>query len=106
MANKDSLLRRELDLNLIRNQALALALALEIRGHDNIQLLVAGTDGSDGPTQAAGGIINGATVDNPDTARQALEAADAGTYLESVGARLKTGPTGTNVMDLLIALVE
>ena len=89
-----------------RNQALALALALEIKDCTDIQLLVAGTDGTDGPTDAAGGIVDGSTIDDPIAAQDALLRADAGTYLDQAGARLVTGPTGTNVMDLVIALVE
>jgi hydroxypyruvate reductase len=64
--------------------------------------LVAGTDGSDGPTDAAGGIIDGNTWDA--SGQDALDKADAGTWLAHKGALLKTGPTGTNVMDLVIAL--
>ena len=85
-----------------RNQALALALAREIAGTSGITVVVGGTDGSDGPTDAAGGVINGATW-GPG-ADAALKAADSGPYLERQAALLRTGPTGTNVMDLLIAL--
>jgi glycerate 2-kinase len=88
-----------------RNQSLALALALEIAGLDHITLLVAGTDGTDGPTDAAGAIVNGSTVDDSQKARLALSRADAGTYLRQRGAIYITGPTGTNVMDLVIAVV-
>jgi hydroxypyruvate reductase len=89
-----------------RNQSLGLALAKEIAGMDNISILVAGTDGSDGPTQAAGAIVDGATFRHPDEAQKALDAANAGDYLDKVGDRFVTGPTGTNVMDLVIAIVE
>jgi len=89
-----------------RNQSLGLALAKEIDGADNIRILVAGTDGTDGPTDAAGAIVDGSTFRYPDKAQQALDNANAGDYLERVGARLVTGPTGTNVMDLLIAVVD
>lgn len=85
-----------------RNQALALGLAGEIAGRDDLIVLVGGTDGSDGPTEAAGGIVTGATW-GPGAA-EALAAADSGRYLAARDARLVTGPTGTNVMDLLIAL--
>lgn len=85
-----------------RNQALALALAREIAGTTGITVVVGGTDGSDGPTDAAGGIIDGATW-GPG-AEQALAGADSGPYLERQAALLRTGPTGTNVMDLLVAL--
>ena len=85
-----------------RNQALALELAREIAGIGDITIVVAGTDGSDGPTGAAGGIVDGGTW-GPGAA-EALLRADSGSYLESKDARLTTGPTGTNVVDLLIAL--
>jgi len=89
-----------------RNQALALAIANSIAGTHRMDVLVAGTDGTDGPTDAAGGIVNGDTFRYPDRAMQALAEANAGVYLESVDALFKTGPTQTNVMDLVIALVQ
>ena len=85
-----------------RNMALGLALAREIAGQPGIQILVAGTDGTDGPTDAAGALIDGNTWDN--SGADALAAADAYPWLETRGALVKTGPTGTNVMDLAIAL--
>jgi hydroxypyruvate reductase len=85
-----------------RNQALALALAREIAGADGLRVIVGGTDGSDGPTDAAGAIVDGTTWGAG--AAEALKAADSGTYLEARAALLTTGPTGTNVMDLLVAL--
>ena len=87
-----------------RNQSLALALAGEIRGHRKIAALVAGTDGTDGPTNAAGGLIDGDTFDAASGARNALLKADAGTHLARIAALFKPGPTGTNVMDLVIAV--
>lgn len=85
-----------------RNQALALALSETIAGRDGIAIVVGGTDGTDGPTEAAGGIVDGTTWG--EGAADALTRADSGTYLDARGALLTTGPTGTNVMDLLIAL--
>ncbi|WP_170347931.1 MULTISPECIES: glycerate kinase type-2 family protein [Ruegeria] len=85
-----------------RNQALALALAREIAGYDGITVVVGGTDGTDGPTQAAGAVVDGTTWG--DGAELALQQADSGSYLDRVGALLVTGPTGTNVMDLLVAI--
>jgi len=85
-----------------RNQALALALAEHIAGVEGLCVVVGGTDGSDGPTDAAGGIVDGATWG--DGAAEAARAADSGRYLERCGALLVTGPTGTNVMDLLVAV--
>jgi hydroxypyruvate reductase len=87
-----------------RNQALALALSREIAGLPGLAVVVGGTDGSDGPTDAAGGIVDGATW-GPG-AEDALARADSGTFLETRGALLVTGPTGTNVMDLLVAVKD
>lgn len=89
-----------------RNQSLALALAEHIADMNNISVLVAGTDGSDGPTTAAGGLIDGNTWGNPGAARLALRNADAGSYLEQHNSLFVTGPTNTNVMDLAIAIVD
>ena len=89
-----------------RNQALALAISEHFKGRDNITLLVAGTDGSDGPTNAAGGLVDGNTFLDANAATEALKAADAGTYLEQHDSLFVTGPTNTNVMDLAIAIVE
>ena len=88
-----------------RNQSLALALAIAIKGRADIHILVAGTDGSDGPTDAAGGIVDGSTVKETATAQAFLDDADAGTYLRQQNAIFITGPTNTNVMDLVIAVI-
>ena len=85
-----------------RNQALGLIIAREIAGHAGLHVLVAGTDGTDGPTDAAGALVDGTTWQPSGT--DALARADAGRWLDELGALLKTGPTGTNVMDLVIAL--
>lgn len=85
-----------------RNQALALALAREIAGKTGITIVVGGTDGSDGPTNAAGGVVDGTTWEP--RAAEFLTQCDSGSYLAEKGALLTTGPTGTNVMDLVIAL--
>ncbi|MEO8243430.1 MAG: DUF4147 domain-containing protein, partial [bacterium] len=85
-----------------RNQALALGLAEGIRGQSDLSILVAGTDGSDGPTTAAGGLVDGTTW--ADGARLALARADSGSFLDQHAALFTSGPTGTNVMDLALAL--
>lgn len=85
-----------------RNQALALALASKISGLSDLKVVVGGTDGTDGPTDAAGGIIDGATW--REGAQQALQSADSGRFLDDADALLVTGPTGTNVMDLIVAI--
>jgi hydroxypyruvate reductase len=89
-----------------RNQSLALALAEHITGQDNVSILVAGTDGTDGPTTAAGGLVDGNTWNEPEAARLALRNADAGSYLEQRQSLFVTGPTNTNVMDLAIAIIS
>ena len=85
-----------------RNQHLALLLARAISGMNNIAVIVAGTDGTDGPTSYAGAIVDGDTW-SPD-AEQALENADSGTFLKQREALFHCGPTGTNVMDLAVGL--
>jgi hydroxypyruvate reductase len=91
-----------------RNQHLALAAAKLIAGHPELLLLAAGTDGTDGATEDAG-----ALVDADSCARMALaeldadrclQRADSGTALEASGDLVHTGPTGTNVGDLVIGL--
>lgn len=91
-----------------RNQHLALSAAEVLHGNHNITLLAAGTDGTDGPTCDAGAIVDGGTLSRGElsglNARQCLHNADSGSFLEAAGDLLSTGPTGTNVMDLVIAI--
>jgi glycerate 2-kinase len=93
-----------------RCQELALAAARALDGApDGLALLAAGTDGRDGPTDAAGAIVHGGTWRTifragRDPARD-LAAHDAYRSLEAAGALVKTGLTGTNVMDIVIGLV-
>jgi hydroxypyruvate reductase len=77
-------------------------------GTENITMLCAATDGSDGVTEDAGALVDAQSVErgaleNLD-ANDCLKRADAGTFLAASGDLLNTGPTGTNVMDLVIAL--
>tara|TARA_Y100001960_G_scaffold291129_1_gene332280 strand:- start:3956 stop:5083 length:1128 start_codon:yes stop_codon:yes gene_type:complete len=88
-----------------RNQSLALALSAYVAGRKDVSVLVAGTDGTDGPTSAAGGLIDGTTW-SENTASDALGRADAGAYLEKHKGLFTTGPTNTNVMDLVIIIVD
>ncbi|WP_026186413.1 glycerate kinase type-2 family protein [Thioalkalivibrio thiocyanodenitrificans] len=92
-----------------RNQHLALAAARVLAGHDGMRLLAAGTDGSDGNSDDAGALVDGGTVARGETAGldagQALARADAGRFLAASGDLVHTGPTGTNVMDLVIGVV-
>jgi hydroxypyruvate reductase len=91
-----------------RNQHLALAAARLIAGHDDLLLLAIGTDGTDGPTHDAGALVDGDTcarltlgeMDIDDCLRRA----DSGTALAVTGDLVHTGPTGTNVGDLVIGL--
>lgn len=93
-----------------RNQELALAAALEIAGQERVVIGSAGTDGTDGPTDAAGGVVDGGTVgrirDGGIDPYQALHNNDAYPALAAGGDLLKTGPTGTNVNDICIVLVK
>lgn len=84
-----------------RNMALALMLAREIAGQQGLRILVAGTDGTDGPTDAAGAIVDGSTWH--ESGQKALDTADAAPWLDAHNALFRSGPTGTNVMDILVA---
>ena len=90
-----------------RNQQLALTLAVSIGGEAPAVALCAGTDGSDGPTDDAGALVDESTLSRGVTealdAEDYLRRADAGSYLEQTGDLVTTGPTGTNVTDLVIA---
>jgi len=91
-----------------RNQHLALAAARLLAGHPNMMLLSAGTDGTDGVTDDAGALVDSETcarlsvsgIDVDDCMRRA----DSGTALAASGDLVHTGPTGTNVGDLVIGL--
>jgi glycerate 2-kinase len=93
-----------------RNQEFALAAALDIAGLVDVMVLSAGTDGTDGPTDAAGAIADGATLER--ALRQGLDAAkflannDSYRFFDPLGDLIKTGPTGTNVADIQIVLVR
>ena len=92
-----------------RNQEFALAAAFEIAGMENTVALCGGTDGTDGPTDAAGGVVNGMTIAEGEKsglqAREFLENNDAYNFLSRTGELLVTGPTNTNVMDLRVFIV-
>ena len=91
-----------------RNQSLALAAATVLAGVSDVALLAAGTDGTDGPTEDAGALVDGATLARGSalgmSAEKSLARADAGRYLHATGDLVQTGPTGTNVMDLVLGL--
>ncbi len=92
-----------------RSQELALAAALELRGDERVTLLAAGTDGRDGPTDAAGAFADGGSVARGAArglrAERSLADNDAYGFFAAEGGLLLTGPTGTNVMDLVLAHV-
>jgi hydroxypyruvate reductase len=92
-----------------RNQEFALAAAVEIDGLDRVAVLSGGTDGTDGPTDAAGAYADGSTLargrDLQLNATEYLANNDSYHYFEAVGGLLKTGPTRTNVMDVRLVLV-
>lgn len=89
-----------------RNQDLALRVAKLIQGMENTRVLVAGTDGTDGPTDAAGAYVDGSSWSGTTDGEGALARSDSGSWLERAGCLFKTGPTGTNVMDLVIAIKD
>ncbi|NOZ38565.1 MAG: DUF4147 domain-containing protein [Gammaproteobacteria bacterium] len=93
-----------------RNQHLALAAAQELAGTEQISLLAVATDGSDGPTDDAGAIVDGGTLGWGEVqgleAQRALQEADAGRFLEAAGDLVSTGVTGTNVMDMVLAFKQ
>jgi glycerate-2-kinase len=93
-----------------RNTELALAFALEIDGVDGVTLLAAGTDGTDGPTDAAGAVVDGRTISRARSmqldAPAYLNNNDSYAFFRKTNDLLVTGPTGTNVMDIQIIFAE
>ena len=97
-----------------RNQEFALAFAIEIAGMSGVSLLSVGTDGTDGPNDAAGATVDGETLGRAASldARRFLADNDSYQYFELAdalsggGSHLKTGATGTNVMDMQILLLQ
>lgn len=93
-----------------RNQELALAAADGIAGLDNVAVFSVGSDGTDGPTDAAGGYVDGGTAAaltrEGRSAAAALAENDAYPALNAVGGLIMTGPTGTNVNDVALVLIR
>ena len=91
-----------------RNQEFALVAAGEIEGRNNVLILSAGTDGTDGPTDAAGAFVDGTTHARAEAKGldpvASLRDNDSYTLFDGLGDLLRTGPTGTNVMDLVVGL--
>ena len=93
-----------------RNQEFVLAAAMDIDGLPGVAVLSDGTDGTDGPTDAAGAIADGHTIrrarDRRLDAGRHLAANDSYRFFEPLGDLIKTGPTNTNVMDIRLVLVR
>jgi glycerate-2-kinase len=88
---------------------LALSFAIAIEGFEGITFLSAGTDGTDGPTDAAGAIVDGETIKkakavglNPE---EYLSNNDSYNFFRKIDNLFITGPTGTNVMDIQIVII-
>jgi glycerate 2-kinase len=93
-----------------RNMELALAAGIGILDHPGITILSAGTDGTDGPTDAAGAVVDAVVMEkamahqhNP---AHYLQNNDSYHFFSRAGALIKTGPTQTNVMDIVLALIH
>jgi len=93
-----------------RNQELALAAAPGISGLDNVVIFSVGSDGTDGPTDAAGGIVDGDTAEKLSRQgvhiHQVLESNDSYPALAKADGLIVTGPTGTNVNDVAVVLIR
>jgi len=93
-----------------RNQHLALLAAKSLKDLPGITILSGGTDGSDGPTDAAGAVVDSFTSKNASTLNldieQYISNCDSYHFFEQEGGLIKIGPTQTNVMDLIVVLVE
>ncbi|WP_406658037.1 glycerate kinase [Methanolobus sp. ZRKC2] len=93
-----------------RCQEMALSFAIEAQGLEDILFLPAGTDGNDGPTDAAGAFADGYTIEKGRDlhidVREMLQQNNSYEYFRELGDLLITGPTGTNVMDVYILLVK
>jgi glycerate 2-kinase len=93
-----------------RNQHLALLAAVLLRDFPGITILSGGTDGSDGPTDATGAVVDSLTLlkafDLHLNPEQYIENSDSYNFFKQTGGLIITGPTQTNVMDLVVALIE
>lgn len=93
-----------------RNQHLALKAALLLRGRKGITVLAGGTDGTDGPTEVAGAVVDENTCTQAERigldAEASLQAFDAYPFFKKVGGHVHTGPTRTNVMDMAIVILQ
>jgi len=92
-----------------RNQHLALLAAIILQNHPGITILCAGTDGNDGPTDAAGAVVDSDTIPraiskNMDPVKYIREF-DSYHFFKKAGGHIITGPTMTNVMDIIVVIV-
>ena len=92
-----------------RNQELALLLALSLEGQHTVSILTLATDGTDGPTDAAGALVNSYTTLNARKQHTQpepyIQANDSYHFHEQMNTLIKTGPTGNNLMDLCVVLI-
>ncbi|ETX01963.1 glycerate kinase type-2 family protein [Candidatus Entotheonella palauensis] len=92
-----------------RNQEFALAAAMDIDGLEGVVILSGGTDGTDGPTDAAGAVADGETVSRAQalglSPKDFIQRSDSYHFFTALDDLLFTGPTGTNVMDMYLLLV-
>lgn len=93
-----------------RNQELALICAISLEGQHDVTLISLGTDGVDGPTDAAGAVINSFTTLQARKKKISPEEFvvnnDSYHFHEQMGTLIKTGPTGNNLMDLQILIID
>jgi hydroxypyruvate reductase len=92
-----------------RNLEVALAAALTLEGAHKVVVMTLATDGVDGPTDAAGAVISGETITKARAKglepEIALNENNSYPILDALGSLIKTGPTGTNLNDLVVGLV-
>jgi glycerate-2-kinase len=94
-----------------RNQELALRMANKLKDLDHrVTFLSAGTDGIDGPTDAAGAVVDQDTIRKAEkmgiSPEEYIQENDSYHFFEKAGGHIKTGPTGNNVMDLQFFLIH
>jgi hydroxypyruvate reductase len=91
-----------------RNQELALSVVDQLRGLENVMLISLATDGEDGPTEAAGAVVTGESARRAESlgldVADHLSINDAYHYFDTLGDLIKTGPSGTNVNDLIFLI--
>ena len=102
--------RREEKILIYKVEEMALAAAIKLAEKSGLVFLAAGTDGTDGPTDAAGAVVNGQTIargqEKERDAQQYLARHDAYSYFEGMDEHIITGPTRTNVMDVYLLLAD